>query len=699
MMNGSLRIRNGNVFFLGPGGSGKTHTLAILLKEDPPSIRESTPCAKKPIRAIAYYKIGVEGTRFIRISDDQFSDMLSSTAKYLQSTVSKSSKQVASKHVHELSDSDGVQINLEPPAPKRMRLTTRSSSEEQKESQPSQHKGLKAELLHRMQAVHKSSQHLNERNLINMRDSGGQPMFHEVLPLFVQNTTFGVLTVKLNESLDDYPLVEYFSNGEPVGDPLKSPFTHLQIFNHCMRVLQSTCDHNACPKIVFIGTHKDLEHQCTKEGRDKKNEKLRNIIPPSMKDSIIYCGESQNDLLFAINAKEPGQNEYQIIDDVRELMIQELQKLPWKSIPLQYFSLEMMFLRLAKYQNKTILSKEDCFKEAAAYHFTKQSFDAALTYLTSLKLIFYYADVLPGIIFVDAQSLLDKITELVEFSLTNLTSKKPIVGSIEEFKAYGIITLEILARFKSHYVPDVFMEKQLILLFKYLRLIAEIGKGKYLMPCLLKLEGIPLPLPYSNSLVISALLFYFGPDGPKLGIYCFLIACLISEAKWELITENNCPVQASRNRIQFALPGENPGCITITDSFSTFFHVSIEFPEDVSSSDALQICENVCPIIRETIFVGIRKASQKLNYKTWTPKIAFPCLKHRDTDLHPATISDSGKHLICTSYRATACCDVTDHHKLWLGRDAEGSPMNGEEKLLDSNSVTFNVICIHIMQK
>ena len=69
--------------------------------------------------------------------------------------------------------------------------------------------------------------------MIDMGDSGGQPMYREILPVFVSNTMFGVLTVKLNELLDSYPFVEYYTNGKRIGKPLKSPFTHLQIFRHC----------------------------------------------------------------------------------------------------------------------------------------------------------------------------------------------------------------------------------------------------------------------------------------------------------------------------------------------------------------------------------------------------------------------------------------------------------------------------------
>ena len=201
------------------------------------------------------------------------------------------------------------------------------------------------------------------------------------------------------------------------------------------------------------------------------------------------------------------------------------------------------------------------------------------------------------------------------------------------------------------------------MLLKHLRIMIEVGKGEYLMPCLLRKQDIPRLMADGSSLVIPALLYYFDEDGPKLGVYCFLIASLITEAKWKLLEENGYPIQVSRNRVQFALPGGNPGCITISDPFSSFFHVAIEPPEGASANRICQICEELCPTIRETILTAIRKASQKLNYNNSIPQIAFPCLNHEE--LHPATISSTGL-LTCTT-NPRVCSEMTEQHQFWLG--------------------------------
>ena len=668
MKEGELSFRSGNSFLMGAGGTGKTHTLHAILREKSPLVRQSTQCVENPVRAVAQCKLGVSEKRagetcFNRITDQQYSDMLCESAMH------HANGRLPQPHTRTQQDGDEAAIahisagdfKYFPPV-------------QQVESAATS--GLERELVVRMHAGSKMSNHLEDQDVIDMEDSGGQPMFHEILPVFVTNTMFGMLVVKLNEPLDSYPLVEYYSNGKPIGKPFKSPFTHLQTFRHCMRVLQSTSKSGKSPKIAFIGTHKDLEHECKDENRAEKERKLLSIIPPNMKDHVLFCDEDSQSLIFAINAKCPGDDDQAVLADLRYLMLHELQKLKRVRIPHRYFALEMAFQRLAKYQKKAILSKEECFKEASKFHFTRESFDDALRYLQAHKFIMHYREVLPEVVFINSQVILDKITELVEHSLTLHAKQRTqirvarSVRSYREFKLCGIITRDILSQFKSSYISKLFEEDHLILLFEYLLIIAKVDEGKYLMSCLLEEEAICHPLSFPTSQIVSPLLFYFGRDGPKLGVYCCLLSTLITDSKWELLMEDGNPVQLSRNQARFTIPGNHPGFITITDSFTTFFQIEITFPSDISQAKAIEVCEKVCPLIRETVLTGIRKASQRLNYNDSIPETAFLCsnVKHQDTELHTATISSSGL-LTCTTHPASVFNKMTDKHKIWLSKD------------------------------
>ena len=670
MKDGEILLQNGSSFMLGAAGTGKTLSLHAFLKEEPPAVRQSTPCAKKSIRTVAQYKLRVSDTTadkpsFVRITDEEFSDMLS-----ISTTLSQQ-ENISRKQGNEATSTEPNTFKPPPVKRKRMESSTISSTQVQSEQS-----GFQRELRVRMNAGSKTkAKRLDNNILLNLKDSAGQSMFHEVLPMFVSNATYGFLTVKLNESLDSHPEVEYFNEGVRLGKSFRSPFSHLQISSNCIKVVQSTCEKDKRPMLVFIGTHADLEHDCKEEKREDKNQKLLSIIPPQMRDNVIrYNGES---LIFPINALNPGDEDQAVLDRLRSVLLNKLQKIPPVRIPHRYFALEMALQRLAI--KKPILSRKECFEEAEKFHFTKKSFSAALTYLKGIKLIMHFEEILPEVVFIDAQILLNKITELVEHSLliqsgSYSPDSTPLTqGEYEKLKFCGIITREILSRFKSGYVPNLFKEEHLILVFEHLLIVAKVGKGEYLMSSLLRPEDIPYPLPNPASLVVPALLYYFGEEGPKLGVYCALLSSLITESNWELLMKNRTPVQLSRNRARFAMPGKRPGYITITDSISdTYLQVNVTFPSKISSSKAIEECKVVCPLIRETVLSGIRKASRRLNYTDSIPEAAFLCSEHEATSLHAATISDSGL-LTCTHDPANVCSEMTELHQIWLGGDAHSS--------------------------
>ena len=677
MKEGELHICSASSFMMGSAGSGKSASLHAILKEKPPLVRNSTPCAKKPIRTVAQYKLSVSDKTadkplFVRITDEQFSDMLSMSA----SGIAKSHSSHATKHakfatsVADQSLELGVsQVSLHNEESSLVASVPTSSSSKS-ESQASTLEGFPRELLVRMNAGSEFSLSLDNIELLDFKDSAGQPMFHEVLPIFVDNTMIGFIVIKLNENLGSYPMVVYFTNGELIGKPFPSPFSNIDTIRYCIKAANSTREKDKCLKLAFIGTHFDLIHQCKEENLQDKNRKLLDIIPPQMRDSIIpYDGDS---IIFPINAANPGDDDQAVLDILRKHLLIEIRKIKPESIPHRYFALEMALQRLAKYKEKALLSKEECFMEAKKFHFTRESFKGALAYLKSIKLVMHFEEVLPEVVFIDVQVLLDKITELVEHSLSESRPLSISLGEYEKFKWCGIITRNILSEFKSRYVVGLFEENDLISLFKHLLIVAEVGEGEYLMPCLLRAEpAIPHPSPDSTSLVVPALLFYFK-DGPRLGVYCALLSSLITDSNWELLTENCCPVQLSRNRARFSVPGKHPGYITITDSFSTFFHIDISFPDDISPLKALEVCREVCPSIRETILAGIRKASRRLNYKDSIPEATFLCPKNHTDSLHPATIS-SCDLLTCTINPAKVSSGMTECHKLWLGTKSGNS--------------------------
>ena len=205
------------------------------------------------------------------------------------------------------------------------------------------------------------------------------------------------------------------------------------------------------------------------------------------------------------------------------------------------------------------------------------------------------------------------------------------------------------------------------------------------MPCLLPVADQPsLLAPWSS---IPSLLFYF-PHSPLVGVFCALIVYLLSEAKWELLydPDSGSPSKIDRNTVHFRVPGDLPGRVILTDSFSLYFQVSIQVPQE----DPVQLCSKVCPQIRETIRSGLRKASTTLNYNNSVPRDAFFCEEHTDsTSRHASVVGSDCTLMTCTVNPAQVYSNLSKLHLLWFGH--QSATACGEYNDLSCVNVPFTV--------
>ena len=68
MSHGYVEARDIKALIFGVAGSGKSHTIALLMDEEPPSVRRSTPCATRPIRAVSRTRIEQSGEKWVRVT-------------------------------------------------------------------------------------------------------------------------------------------------------------------------------------------------------------------------------------------------------------------------------------------------------------------------------------------------------------------------------------------------------------------------------------------------------------------------------------------------------------------------------------------------------------------------------------------------------------------------------------------------------
>ena len=675
MTHGYVEARDIKALIFGAAGTGKSHTIALLIDEEPPTVRRSTPCATKPIRVVSTTKIEEEGGKWVRVTRDQLSQTIADTSTMLTQKPSTARNATSSALFSSPSSNTLTPVETSMPKP----ASKPRATSKQDRSAFTLHQRISSvstpaedELLRRieMSPYARQAKKAFRHNRITLIDTGGQPQFHEVLPMFMRDTSASMFTMKLDDSLDDHPLIEFYDDSGHLVGSYRSPFTNQQILMRCMRVIQSQASQSQegfCPTPIFVGTHKDLEHHCP-EPREKKNRRIHEMLPPAVQDNTIYCDEGLKEVIFAVNAKTPGPQEQEVAAELRRVIVEKSRVKP-KQIPLRWHALELALEKLMLELGQGVLSKTKCLEVARRFHFTDESFEEALKYLDNLNILFYYRDVLPDIIFCDPQVLLDKVTELVEYSYrlqTGACQRIATEGKLRKFRDQGIITLEFLSKkdFGRHYVQGLFSPVELLKLFEKLLIVSPITEEEYLMPCLLQVTQEPTPFAPSSS--VPSLLFYF-PHSPLLGVFCALVAYLLSQAKWKLLFDGSTrsPVKVDRNTIQFEVPGKLPGVITISDSFSTYFQVSIQLPAKAPKA----LFSKVCPQIRETIIAGLRKASSALHYNNSVPEFAFLCSEHNPSEspMPHASVVDSTRTLMtCTLNPAKFCSILTGEHLVWF---------------------------------
>ena len=723
----------------GAAGSGKTHVKYLLLKKKPPVIRISTSLLESPVRAVSLARIDAEDDDWHELGDDEQCRIIAAAmsagalpteaapestshdmgeAQQPQSrddpilTAEDQSAEQKTSASHVIARSTSTIQSIVTPSTQHLslpQLTTVSASTSQPD-QESDDSGVGEELV-RLMLTSSGSKKLLQADRIYLFDTGGQTIFHELLRLFLHRESITIFVTKLNERLDHHPMIEYYNKeGKPLSQPHPSPLTHEDILKHSFRAVQSQAlteggsqemaESQACtkarsqgtPKLVIVGTHRDKEWQCS-ESTKQKNEKLIALLTPAFQRMLLYYGEEMKKLIFPVNAKNPGRQDQDVARELRKAILSAASTVKSHKTPLAWHLLEIALRKLAASMSRSILSRQECLRVARKLHLSVEEFDAALDHLSQLNLILYYRRLLPDAIFTDAQVVVDKVTELVQYSyiLQCKPDKRALTrGELLEFRDEGILTENLMNEFPKHYECSLFTASDMLNILEHRLMIALIREGKFFMPSLLLDLPAEAIQKHRTKLVspVAPLVIHF-PDGlAPCGLFCSLIASLLSPLSplhWELLpspTNRVKPECVVRNLIKFKLPHGLPGAVALIDSY-THFEVHIAAPEGV--------CSELSPKIHSEIFQHLAAAADAYHYLDFTPESAILCesaKSHAEKKFaslpwwkkafskqtvpppHAATISTggSGNWWTC-SLDPTVHGELEEKHMIWF-RDA-----------------------------
>ena len=665
ILKGHIELGIDKVVMYGIAGSGKTSALAAMLGRDPLTIRCSTPLMKRPInvRFMCVDEKTEWKVRSVKQMKDAVAEVMHSRMSE-QKAEAQSSASPASPS-QQLSPTTPSSQSLQPTSEKTNTSTpeaagksTPSSEKKPPDREQSEAEGVSLDSLLQSSEVDEefvslinsappSSKPILRLIQTLVLDSGGQPQFHELMPVFLNGASEFVYVFNVSESLDIRSMIRYFDKEGTLVWEFPASQTNEETLKQCTCSMSSLTAKNPdipLPRVLFLATHPDMVAVDKLPGvLDTLHKKLREILLPKFKDQIIFCNKEGEDFIFTMNAAKPAKKDKECAEAIRKCLSgdREGRRVVVK-VPLRWHALYYKLVEVSEGLVKKVLSREQCGRVAESMKIDEGSCEEALQFFNRLNMLFYFPDILADLVFIDPQIVLDKVTELVEESYRMSQEKKnqplcPISGDKLEdrlkFRDYGQVTEKFLSGFESHYEAPLFTPKELVTLLKGLMVFADLSKDVYFMPCLLQVVSSEVVAPYRVSKE-KALAVHFPKSGPLMGMFCCTVAYLLSpeHAQWEVVkNEAGTPICLNRNVIQFTVP-KVAGTVSLIDQFTHF-----EIHVDTVPKKLAQMWQ----LAHDTVFTGMKEAKKTLGYVNNTPVPAIVCPAHSTTP-HPATVDNDG---------------------------------------------------------
>ena len=548
---------------------------------------------------------------------------------------------------------------------------------------PDSIEGLFAEFQRNLRDLITESKGENEALLthsIHLVDSGGQPQFHDIVSIFMPRFSGLVSVFKLSECLSAHGEVALYNTaGVLINDPLESHHSHEQVIRQDLLAIQCEATHcgtDEMPNLAFVGTYLDEKDKCPNESPEAKDERLHSIItqmmPPEMRVSVITNGASMKQATFRVNARTPRRRDFDAVGRLWEALMSRSRVRPRK-LPLNWYGYEVALHRLMQELGRQVLSRRECEYVAHMLGFDPESLKAALHYLQQLNIIAYY-DVLPGVVFGSSQVVLDKIMELVRYSLQLKKGHCKTRGAERKFLQQGIVSLEFLSSpaFSQHYTSHLFGPEEVLKVLISLLVVAEVRAREYIMPCVLEVSCIYPSPPLPAGHVHASFIVHFSNKSPMFGVYCCTTASLMSDAGWKLLTEGGEVAQVARNSVTFEMLKGYAGKVTILDPFSSYLEVTVQLPVHIATKHSARLY----PEIRDTFLAAVKKAMKTLHYEARVPEVSFLCPEQSErcsVEPHIATVDGSQSSLTCSLRPGSVYHPLTEEQRMWLSAASGGS--------------------------
>uniref|UniRef100_A0A1X7SZP3 Death domain-containing protein n=1 Tax=Amphimedon queenslandica TaxID=400682 RepID=A0A1X7SZP3_AMPQE len=679
---GSVELTVTRVNMHGPPGAGKTCAQDLLLNNPPTThITDSTPVARPAVKAtrvsvdneaMKWEKVDREGL-LERLASDlkkaaasqpvekKFASQPQEKTSGNSSPVSTNEQQTAEQHNESNSEKNDF-------ATKTDESTVASASNESF----SIGEGVIQEIVDTIQS---SEVQLNlSGHWLYIIDSGGQPAYQELLPLFVRTASLNIITLDLSQPLDEKLDFQYRIGGKTFSCGLNFKYSNREFFLSAVSSgailkpinVPHVLETPSHPMNFVLGTHYDL---ITEDKLKEMNKELMSSLKPDIENSVVpnVRGES---IIFPVNTLVPedkgrmkaGQDLCQSIANCGGTSLKI-------NVPIRWFAFELWLQKVAEDKSRSFLIIDEVISAGAKLKMSEDDTKDALQYLHNVTIILYYPDILPKLVFVDPKPILEVLSRLLALTYVErkalhlIANPVPREEDINELHDFGFFKEELLTNhFKPLFSPPYFEASHLLKLLIHLRIIASGEDGDYFSPCALEAYTKP-PDPETDT---QALLIVWLKKIKKKtlrlpvpqGMFPLLITHLLSYKKDEVEFPDASKPQYYRHRDALSLWIKIERKRYTLHIINHYTHIEVYFDGSV------QKAKPICPYIRELVMKAVSDSADAINVEH-NHVTAFSCPK-RSTCYCVVDVEEEDFETNCTSCADSA--DISgDRYWCWFG--------------------------------
>ena len=507
MEEGSVDLTITRVNMLGAPGAGKTCAEHLLLNEDPPSDNVSTPIACPTVRAT---RVAVEDkTKWKRVTND---DLLDALAADLMASANKAQKVEI--------EPAPIDITNHAPSVVPVPVTPHVSPPPDQPTSPNtiiqapppnyRSEAIVKKILSTLPKRIRLSDHW-----LYVIDSGGQPAYQELLPLFTRAASLNIITLDLSKSFEENFKLEYRIGGKYF--PCHSKSTQLAIFRSAVSTgatfkpldISHVTKEPTHSMHLVLGTHYDELKDPTQE-LGNYEESLKSALPSLesyLRDCIIR--KPDDSIIFPVNTIAKS--------DERKSYNEEVCKAIWHygagasldiTMPIRWFAFELTMPK------KSIIPIEEALSIGERYSMNEEETKQALRYFHDVGLKLYYPEVI-GVVFIDPQPILEILSQLLALTYINdvncrdLILIKPLCQTVTNNLKEGFFNVNIFDFLKSKanvFLASQFETPDLVKLLLHLHIITKVegnDEGSYFIPYALpSYDNLVAPHTHAKPLLI-----------------------------------------------------------------------------------------------------------------------------------------------------------------------------------------------------